>query len=193
MIKLLDIYKQILRESKQVGDVYHFTSLKSALTILAKNLLQAHDFTGDRKEDFLSISTTRDKNFIKTRPVKRSFIQGNDIAFQLDGNKLSNKYQSRPYNDVKTDSDKALIGDEQEQLWYGKRIQQDEGIKNIRSYIKKIIITKKLKDKIVDLTFDIYALGEDQFGWDFETSPQQKLDQIIEYFENYNIPVEVQK
>jgi len=193
MIKLAEIYKQIFKEAKQVGDVYHFTSLKSALSILARNILQAHDFTGDRKTDFLAISTTRDKNFIKTRPVKRSFIQGNDIAFQLDGNKLSNKYQSRPYNDVKTDSDKALLGDEQEQLWYGKRIQQDKGIKNIRSYIKKIIITKKLKEKIVDLSFDIYALGEDQFGWDFELSPQQRLKSIIDFFENYNISVEVQK
>jgi len=89
MIKL----KRLLKEAKQVGTLYHFTSFDSL-----KNILQSNTIKGSWGNEGVKgkyVSTTRDKNLWKTDPnLGAEELQ---VALVLDGDKLSNKYKIRPY------------------------------------------------------------------------------------------------
>lgn len=103
-------------EAKQIGILYHFTSIKNLILIIKNNqLLGAIN----------GISTTRDKFGWKHMTT----IAGNQCAIILDGDKISNNYKIFPYQDL---SDK--YSDEQEE-----RIPV-RVIKNIDKYIKKIVL-----------------------------------------------------
>jgi len=206
---------ELLTERKQVGTVYHFTSSKRLFDILDSDYLKAtrstYNFADNliSKDFYLTVSTTRDKNFVKTRtstgvPVN---IGGSDFGIVLDGDRLSDTYQTMAYDEtyapdyssVEIEDLKSLFGDEMEQLWYGKKIQADQGIKNLKRYITKIVITKDFMKKIVNYNYDSSFFPK-QFktqymnSWDYQTSPVEKINQIKSYIENqYNIPVEVQK
>lgn len=135
--------RSFVAESKQVGDVYHFTSLSNFLQILADNKIKTGDiymFGGDNS----TISTTRDKNFISRtfKSGEGNSISGDQIGIMLDGNKLSDKFKVRPYN-YSYDQGDPRAGDEQEELFYGKKINQQGGIRNLNKYIKGIIFTPK--------------------------------------------------
>jgi hypothetical protein len=130
-----------LNEAKQVGTVYHFTSISSALQIIADNKLGKNDTT---------ISTTRDKNFVVSGPRA---VSGNEISFILDGDKLSERYKTTPY-DYNNDNPGEEVGDEQEETIWGKRLEKQGGIKDIKSYIKGIILTKHFFHKIHKLGLD---------------------------------------
>ena len=87
-------FKEYLEEGKQVGIVYHYTTLDSLRQILHMNTLKSAGYL-DNKD---AISVTRDKNF-----HKRIFATGvpTEIRITLDGNKLSHNYKIRPYHDLK--------------------------------------------------------------------------------------------
>ena len=82
MIKLLDI----LKEAKQAGTLYHFTSFNGLKGILNSNTLKVGDDsnfeTGGNKGN---ISLTRDKN-----------LWYFPYRIELDGDKLSNNYKITP-------------------------------------------------------------------------------------------------
>lgn len=154
MIRITDI----LLEGKQVGTVYHFTSLSSLFKILNQDLLKGKFPTSPNiphvtKHRGLFISTTRDKNFVKNRDTVE--IGGDQIALILDGNKLSSNYKTIPFDDAWDAKDKewgdwaTIYGDEMEQLWYGSKITKDGGIKNISKYLEGVIITN-LSDQEMD-------------------------------------------
>lgn len=106
-----------IRERKQVGIIYHYTSLVSLLKILKTGTLKA----GAEG----TISTTRNKN-------GKDMIFGlesNQCCLVLDGNTLSDTYKIKPYRDIINSYE-----DEQEE-----RIFTSE-IKNIDKYIIKIIL-----------------------------------------------------
>ena len=81
MSKYKEIILEALQEAKQVGNLYHATTLEQALHILATNKLKAVRDIG--------ISTSRQLNNVYTRD--------SDIIFVLDGDKLSNKYKLEPF------------------------------------------------------------------------------------------------
>lgn len=89
MIKL----KDILQEAKQVGILYHFTSLDALELILKQNLMKGSWGNSDLKGKYISV--TRDKNLYKSYPNLGA--EELDLAIVFDGNKLSNKYKIRPY------------------------------------------------------------------------------------------------
>lgn len=206
---------EILTERKQVGTVYHFTSSGKLFNILDLDILKAFKTTQNFRNNLapknfeLTVSTTRDKNFVKTRSSanKQNQIGGTDFALVLDGNLLSDKYQTMSYDDTYSPREdeferariKKLYGDEMEQLWYGKRIESDRGIKNIKRYTIKIIMTQSFMKRIVtgdyrwtDFTREFKSKYID--SWNYETSPMEKLKQIKNFIETeYNIPVEIQK
>jgi hypothetical protein len=210
MISLIEI----LKERKQVGDVYHFTAMKSLFNILDSNLLKSYhstvSFSSGKMTGYQSsVSTTRDKNFIKSRYKRNTAasIMGDSVALVLDGNAMSDRFKTIPYDDAYVpDQDpedyervKKAMGDEMEQLWYGPEIERG-GINNIRKYIKRIIITKKFQNSLLNADFALYKTFSSEFinqvghAWSFETSPQLKLKQIQEFIETkYNIPVEIEK
>jgi hypothetical protein len=141
----------ILNEAKQVGILYHYTSLNNALKIIDDNkLLASHADNG------ISISFTRDKNFLK-KP--RIGLSGSDIAFVFNGDKLSNKYKIKP-NKFNTDN----VGDESEE-----RINNIIKIENLKNYVEEVWIFKSRIDdynsnskrKMQDLISIRYFNGND--------------------------------
>jgi hypothetical protein len=90
---------KIIQEGKQVGTLYHYTSLRAANSILSDGFIEGseksikgyHDsMVGDNK---FSLSFTRNKNF-----HKQSRIIGEDVEcrFVIDGDSLSNTYKIQP-------------------------------------------------------------------------------------------------
>ena len=144
-----------MNEGKQVGIVYHFTSLNLSLEILKTDLLKAGNPT-QRDFSTRTVSTTRNKNFSKNKPNNTGVYT--EICFVLDGNKLSNRYQSAPFDDSVERGGKVNYfsrdrwGDEYEEIWYGQSIQNDRGFKNLKSYILKIIITKNFITKLSNMS-----------------------------------------
>jgi hypothetical protein len=174
MIKLLDI----LKEAKQVGVLYHWTSFNSLIKILKSNELKAN-VTGDYNSvDFRikSNSPTSIKPHVSfTRSKNKTF--GNDhiyalpCALEIDGDKLSNNYKIFPYS--MTDNPKIKAGqyidpnkeEDTYQAEYEERINSD--IKNLNNYIKAIILDKK----VLELELK-YFKKED-----------------VDYLKNTNIPI----
>ena len=78
-----------LVEMKQVGTLYHYTSIPALLNILKQNSLKINPSGRPY------ISFTRNKNFHKTA---RFGLGGNmDCVIIVDGDKLSNNYKIEPY------------------------------------------------------------------------------------------------
>jgi hypothetical protein len=120
MIKLLDI----LNEGKQVGILYHYTENWLLQQIIETNTLLA------------PVSfTRRQSNWV------RDFTNGESIIV-IDGNKLSNNYKIRPYQDINPflanydDEIPAFAGGKNEE--YEERV--DKNITNLNKYIIKVII-----------------------------------------------------
>ena len=79
----------LLNEGKQVGPLYHFTSLKRSVMILSENHMKIH-----RENDVYGIPMTRDKNFWN---IERS-VNGVDVRLEFDGNKISNRFRVQQFN-----------------------------------------------------------------------------------------------
>lgn len=79
-----------VQEEKQVGVIYHYTSISNLLSILDSNTLKP-----DRRLRNVSISFTRDRYFHKKSRAIGSVIESRIV---LDGNKLSQRYSFEPYS-----------------------------------------------------------------------------------------------
>jgi len=86
MIKLIDL----LNEGKQVGTLYHFTTLRGATGILTSGKIKIN-------EDGV-ISATRDKNLNTAEFDTEGDSDENIVRIDLDGNKISNNYKIQPYS-----------------------------------------------------------------------------------------------
>jgi len=90
MIKLIDL----LNESKQVGNLYHFTYMESISNIFKKGIRFAYENTElPRHKNKFYISTTRDY-------TGRKFVKDSEYVARitLDGDKISNRYLIEPIN-----------------------------------------------------------------------------------------------
>jgi len=118
-----------LYERKQVGTLYHYTSILSLLKILDSNIL------GDESlGKHARVSLTRDKNF-----HKRTKIVPTECKIYIDGEKLSDNYKITPYqwNASHFSGGKAtkngIIEDQMEEEVQGY-------VKGVIDYIQKIEI-----------------------------------------------------
>lgn len=82
MIRLKD-----LLESKQVGDIYHFTPLSNVAKILKTQYMIPNDEKQISATRWADMSTAGFQD-MKSKPIAR---------FMFDGNKISTKYQIRPF------------------------------------------------------------------------------------------------
>ena len=89
MIRLIDL----LKEAKQVGLLYHYTSEKGLKSILKSNKLNASTELYQGHELYF-VSFTRNKNFHKKGS---NFNVKTDYRITIDGDKLSNKYKIQPF------------------------------------------------------------------------------------------------
>ena len=89
MIRLIDL----LREAKQVGMLYHYTSEDGLNGILNSNSIEASEeiYMGHH---LYYVSFTRNKNFHKKGS---KFGVKTEYRITLDGDKLSNKYKIQPF------------------------------------------------------------------------------------------------
>ena len=126
-------FKEYLLERKQVGTIYHYTTIKNFPDILITNKL---------KSIYKQVSFTRDKNFHKT---ERSV--GTEIRFTIDGDKLSDKYKINPYHDKYLDFE-DYDRDEKEEIIKGE-------VKDIMKYVKSIEIIDPKKIDYTGRTFHL--------------------------------------
>lgn len=135
-MKLLKIYKE-LTEGKQVGTVYHFTSIPRLKKILAANKLRYSHGKGVNIQK--AVSTTRVSHTFDHEHNLGGGEQDPFVALMLDGDKLSNQYKTRPHDDgavfASTDQDEA------EQVWLGVLISRDKGIERLDRYLKGILLS----------------------------------------------------
>jgi hypothetical protein len=86
---------RVLSEGKQVGTLYHYTTLKNAIQILKDNALkrstepQEDEYGGER--DGISFTRFSHTNILGSSDDRLS------VRLKLDGDKLSNKYKILPY------------------------------------------------------------------------------------------------
>ena len=81
-----------LTEAKQIGPLYHYTSLQQAIKIMNAGELKGNEARKDAT-GFYRISFTRNPNYHKTVGLMPTT---GDIRFTLDGDKISNNYKMRP-------------------------------------------------------------------------------------------------
>jgi hypothetical protein len=95
MIKFIEI----LKEAKQVGDIYHFTSIDNLTNMLKeyKSITLDDNYSSEAGEGYFSF--TRNPNI----PSLSNFQK--QVRLKLDGNKMSNKYKFEPYADTSSSFD----------------------------------------------------------------------------------------
>jgi hypothetical protein len=97
MIKLLDIL-----ESKQIGTIYHFTSVYALDSMMQKgNIILDKDELSDVADGYYSF--TRYSNLSSLDPLKRH------VRIKLNGDKMSYKYKFSPYLDTKSLGNKKTL------------------------------------------------------------------------------------
>jgi len=96
--------KEILKEYKQVGILYHYTTFMSVLQILKDDKLKAGETSDSTlKNRLYAVSFTRNKKFHEHTGRSVSFKEsafGNapQVRITFDGNKLSDKYKINPWS-----------------------------------------------------------------------------------------------
>jgi hypothetical protein len=91
-----------LKEGKQVGIIYHYTTFEAGFKILQSNQLKSGEAADSTKSNpIYSISFTRDKRFHDNHVVgfdESSIGNKPQLRFTIDGNKLSNRFKVQPYS-----------------------------------------------------------------------------------------------
>jgi hypothetical protein len=95
MIKFLDI----LKEAKQVGDIYHFTSIDNLANMLKEydSVTLDSSYSSEAGDGYFSF--TRNPNIPSLSDFQKQ------VRFKLNGNKMSNKYKFEPYADTSSSED----------------------------------------------------------------------------------------
>ncbi len=98
MVKLYRKEKENINESKQVGTLYHICTLDALVKFIIPNneLRASGKYYNKLLDTYEAISFTRDSLFVvPTETVRNAGIL---FQFEIDGNKLSEKYKVKPYN-----------------------------------------------------------------------------------------------
>lgn len=104
-------YLNNIKEAKQVGIIYHFTTIDSIKMLLNKKKMEEY---GCEILTFLSnnshLSTTRDYMLVNS-PLPTFNVSKYNIRIAINGDKLSNKYKIKPINGLH-DNSKNIFGTE---------------------------------------------------------------------------------
>lgn len=193
----LDTVTDLLLEAKQVGTVYHFTSLSNIFYILEENILRPGIEFGS-----YYISLTRDSRFTQTTTYGEDF----SICLVLDGDKLSSKYKIEPFSYFYHDARYRNIPVPDASIRHTpdyeseERLYSNMGITNLRSYIKEIVVIKSnFKRELSIMPADVLAAASDPFLKYYgqiitrhDLRPDIFLDYFVDFVEDiYKIPVKV--
>jgi hypothetical protein len=131
-------------EAKQVGILYHYTSVVSLMKIL-----KSGELLGSLEYGNKFISFTRDKNFLK-HPMRT--IKDDAVRIVLDGDKLSNKYKIQPFNYQYRFATRYDDAESEERIYIDK-------ISNIKNYIIRIEFTREPSE------YAIEVMNKYNFDW----------------------------
>jgi hypothetical protein len=163
MIKLLDI----LREAKQVGDIYHFTKYHLLPKIITSGKLRP---SPARSEQLGYISFSRDKILGKLGPVR----------ITINGDKLSEKYKISPYVQPKPETKYD------EDNWAGPFFRSNQNSES------ELIIPSKKYGGSIDILPYIKKIDIMEPGY-IGSGTRHELEEIKKLCDEYNIPVEFHK
>jgi len=136
-----DILKdEQLYEAKQVGILYHYTSLESLVQITNSNMLRQMGYDG--------VSLTRDKNFHKW---DRESIPS-ECRFIIDGDKLSHNFKIEPFNYYANDKD--AFNNERPYNHTPYYDEQEEVVKRPIKPLNKYVIQLQIFEKVLNEYYD---------------------------------------
>ena len=148
-LKQLKQQKQIIVEGKNIDNLYHITGLYGLYGIISDNFMRSH-YSGSKNDINRNnnmykwfISFSRTSNFqLYNWTTEKSYAK-----IVIDGKKLSNKYKIEPFNFTwsKNEYFNSTNKESEERIWFKT---STNGIKNIKSYIKYIIINVNLRHYI---------------------------------------------
>jgi hypothetical protein len=160
-------FKKWMTEEKQVGTLYHYTSLAGLNGILSEGKL------GFGKSS--TVCFTRDKNFHKH---PRSAIE-TQCRLVVDGTRMSRKIRIRPYNYYKDEYHSELMAYESEERVKGQ-------IDNFLQYVTEINLCSSVLERTFYMS-DGVLLTRDYSG----QKVKSKKEALI-YFENKtDLPVTI--
>jgi hypothetical protein len=172
--------KNIVKESRQRGMLYHYTSLRNLISMLKTNTMIGRRSSSKYKGTITQwdehyISFTRDKNL----HLKDPDLGDITVRVCIDGDKLSNNYRLIPFRDFTynmSDTNYRHESDEsEERVLFGSR---RPWIDNLSKYIVRVDLTKDA----VWTAADIRKYLSDLKG----ASPSETIDDYINNKENKN-------
>jgi hypothetical protein len=101
-LKLTNILKEIIKEAKQVGNLYHYTPIENIKNIVISQYLKPNE------ENQISTSVRANMDASEFSKMKDKSI----ARIMLDGDKISNKYKIRPFSNNLDTNDYEDLGEE---------------------------------------------------------------------------------
>lgn len=180
-----------LNEGKNIGILYHFSTILGVLSIVRSNEIKTNEVHDS--DIYRYFSTTRDRYFAKN--VKMARNKNYSSGVMLDGNSLSDICKIVPYNGM---HDKIIFSDDGEVLDYSysdlqhsDRNEREERVyvhkkylsgvffKGINKYIKKVIIYRDLYKKHLESGMGMRTLNS---LTDFDVQSLDGMEEYIEFF-----------
>lgn len=167
MRNVFDFYR-FINEGKNIGLLYHFTTLSDAINIIELGRLYSTQNVwsmGGRHPKYSSqISFTRDKLLYQDKPKGVSF----GVRFVFDGDKLSNDFKIKPvkFSNLWEESEEAVftIG-----RWGDRENLKRHQIFNLKKYILSIDlmpfdIYKNRVESYEIGNYEMVGMGDDDVG-----------------------------
>lgn len=165
-MKLFEIAQEI-DERKNIGNLYHFTTYEGMFGILSDGLkLQnKHGTITDKGNEFISF--TRDMRM-------ESDSIPSQVRIKIDGTILSDRYQVKPYADIKSGYGRTTQDEKEERALVKKK----DGYVDISGCILQILIK------------NIESITQDDNDWEYEVIPlnNSKYEQLLELLPKTGIP-----
>lgn len=179
-----------VNEAKQVGILYHVCSLESYMKYIKPNdvLTSSGTYMNHLYKGTDYVSFTRDKYYtVSTRENRASEVI---IQLVIDGDKLSEKYKVKPYNNLAYS--KGELKSDNDIVQYREKEEVVKGaIKNISSYIKAINIDfRDLHEKCLKQLKKSGLIEEGAFYKPFiksEFLKEMNLNNIREFFKEHGV------
>lgn len=133
-MKNLIEFDTFINEAKEVGTLYHFTTITNLVQIIKSNSLRGSERKDLNKN---AVSFTREKYLPFVIQTKLSGGTP-EVVIVIDGDKLTNRYKTQPYQYGGSTKGKAgekirkNVGDEREEIVLADKIEK------LDLYIKKI-------------------------------------------------------
>lgn len=147
--------KPLILESKQIGNLYHFTSMYSGMSILETGKIQASYFDDDESDNLQNtykyrLCFTRNPILYKTLTDDQKYYGAIrfEVRLKFSGDILTQNYKILPYNDNQDISQELIdkgfdMGNEmEERLYTNNRIVDIK-----KSFLNEVLVLYKNKER----------------------------------------------